>query len=185
MDKKNTGAALIGTAKQCIETGNIGQGLELYWALKGSGFKFDRHTRYLEAITWSRIGRYEQARDGFQQLLSDEGTKGTAFRADVVRELAHVLIKLDQADGLEELLNEAEEIYKQQKMTSEVGTIRYLQGLVLMHGGQFEKGLKLIAEGTSSEMRVPDFVPPAWGGNGREIDSIAETARTALAVTTA
>jgi len=181
VDQITTGAAIIGTAKQCIEAGQFGDALELYWALEGSGFEFDSDTRYLEAIARSRIGQYEKAKESFQQLLSDETTKGTAFRANVVRELAHVLIKLDQPEGLEELLNEAEQIYKKQRLTAEVGTIRHLQGLVLMHNGRFEDGMKKIAESTTSEMRVPDFVPPAWAGS-KEVDPVADLARTAVAV---
>ena len=179
MDQKTTGAAIISTAKRCFEAGQFGDALELYWALEGSSFEFDTDTRFLEAVAKSRIGQYEMAKQSFEVLLSDERTKGTTFRANVVREHAHVLIKLDQPEGLEQLLNEAEQIYKQQKLTSEVGTIHYLQGLVLIRQGRVDEGMKKIAESTTSEMSIPDFVPPAWGAGRKTVDPPADLARTA------
>lgn len=180
MDHNTTGAAIAGTAKQCIQAGQIDDALELYWALEGTGFVFDSDTRFLQAKAWSALGQYDKAREIYEELLGDESTKGKTFRANVVREYARVLIKLDQSGRLEELLNEAEQIYKKQHLTAEVGTIHYLQGLVLIHTGNLEDGMKKIAEGTTSEMRSPDFVP-TWLGKPA-IDPRADLAKTALAV---
>jgi tetratricopeptide (TPR) repeat protein len=183
VNQQTIGAAVIGTAKQCIENGQFSDALELYWSLEGSSFEFDSDTRFLEATARSRIGQYDKAKQSFEALLRDDNTKGTVFRANVIREHAHVLILLDQPEGLETLLDEAEKIYKKQKLTSEVGTIRHLQGLVLMRQGHVEEALQKFAESTTSEMRIPDFVPSNWGGNKPAIDPVAALARTALAVT--
>ncbi|HEU5004666.1 MAG TPA: hypothetical protein VFT49_01090 [Candidatus Saccharimonadales bacterium] len=156
-------AGILGVACRDLREGRNLHALQLFGSLVGVEFTYQRDARLGEATALARMGRFSEAEDKLQQIVNDYSER-TVFKADSLRALAEVRIVLGNLEGIDDILEEAAQIYQIHSFTRPCGAIVHLQALVAMRRGDMDEAVEKIRWATTlTEIKIPDVVPAGFG----------------------
>jgi tetratricopeptide (TPR) repeat protein len=121
---------------------------------------FRPHALLGAAYAKGRLQMFDEAIEDLEQLLADKeiAPDGTVFRADVLRCLCEILAaKRIQPERVKDHLEEAQRIYKHERVLASFGTVKHLQALIEEDPN---KAYSLIEEGALfSAQHIPGVAP--------------------------
>lgn len=119
----------------------------LFRSLKQIDFRYRDYCWQQLAATLQEVGRWEEAQREFKELTTKNKTKNS-FRAYNLRHLSECQIALGRFEGIEAMLDEAQQIFEEELDFFNLGLIVQLKGLVAANRGDLERAIEKIEQGS-------------------------------------
>lgn len=159
-------ATLLGTASRDLREGRPLHAMRIFSSLAKVDFTRQRDARLGEAVAIARMGEFKKAFGESEKMLQgiiQDFPEPTVSKADTLKSLAEVKIGLEHYDGIDEILEEAAQIYFEQGITKANGAIVHLQGLVALSRGELDDAIdKFKWAATLADIKIPEVVPSGF-----------------------
>lgn len=184
-EKEVTCTTFLGIACRDIREGRTMHALAIFQALAKTNFTRKKIALQGEAVALAKTGQsrdaFTESRKKFKKIV-DMSTEPTVYKADILRNLAEVSIVLQVFDGLDQVLQEAADIYDHQGLPKAQGSIVHLQAIVALWNQDYKAAMDHLTWATTlSEIKIPDSVPDAFSIEAAAEPTSRESSMLALA----
>lgn len=183
MNKQQTEVActtFLGIASRDLKEGRNLHALQLFGSLAKVEFTRQSDARLGEATALARMGLFQEADKKLKKIVTDY-SEPTVFKADSLRAWAEVKIGLGNYERIDQILEEAAQIYSDQGLTKSNGAVVHLQGVVAMRQGDLEGAVEKLKWATMlTEIKIPEVVPSGFGSIETVIDQSSDLSARAL-----